>query len=252
MRDVVTVTGESAETVTRGFAGRILKRWAGKTKVAEKPSITLRARTRAAVLSDASQGKVRYTTVNTGRKGREPGIVWHRTRKGKFQVAGQIVAESAFVPSWLHYSNSDWEMIKTTATKYAYELRRGLAAGLKAAGLSRQSVVQIADTIGIDLSKVPGQGISLAGIAKARAAIASNGNHYQNGTGKAQWISQKFIIEMINNFPLGKKAGMDVVLAGVISSEIKYYERNMAEGVFLAQSRVAKAYPFLNVQKTSA
>ena len=252
MRDIVTVTGQSAETVTRGFAGRILKRWAGRTKVAHPDSVLLRARTMAAVLSDASQGKARYTTVNTGRKGREPGIVWFRTRHGNFQVAGQIVAESAFVPSWLHYTNSDWQDIKTTATKYAYNLRREIALGLKAVGLSRQSVIQIADALGIDLLKVPGQGVSASGIAKARQSLGGGMKHYVNGTGKAQWIAQKFIVEMVNNYPLGKKSGMDVVLAGVISGEIKYYERNMAEGVFLGHERVARAYPFLKVAKAAA
>lgn len=249
MRDVVTVTGQSAETVTRGFAGRILKRWAGKTKVATKNNVISRARTFAAVQSDASQGKERRTTINTGRKGREVGVVWYRTPRKRFQVAGQIVNDNAFVPAWMHFKNAAWNDINYTATQYVVNVRRAIAAGLKAVGLSRQSVIQIADALGIDLVRVPGQGVSAAGIAKARAAIASNGRHYVNGTGSAQWKAQRFLIEMINNFPLGTKMGMDAVLAGVIAGEIKYYERNMAEGVFLSHAKVAKAYPFLRVSK---
>jgi hypothetical protein len=256
MRDVVAVTGASAEEVTRGFAGRILKRWAGKTKVVTEANIIRRARARTAHklnLSKANQNDASIT-INNGARGGQVGEVWHRTANNKYQQAGMIVGSGyafAFVPAWKHWKTAQWSAINHLAGNYARLLGGRIFDGIRSINLGRQSVVQIAKAIGIDLTKVPGQGVSAAGIAKANAAVASNGQVYVNGTGKAHWNANRFFVEMVNNYPKGVNTGMDTVLAGVIANEIKYYERNMAEGVFLAHERVARAYPFLKVAKAA-
>lgn len=251
MRTIVAVTGASAEEVTRGFAGRVLKKWAGKTKVIPEKIIVWRSRTRAAQVAGVYKPRIHGITVNTGRRGGDSGVVWYRTRKDKWQVAGHIVRDAttsaSFVPAWLHFKTSEWGDINQAAGNYATQLQRILAHSLKAVGLARQSVIQIADALGINLSAVPGAGISTSGIVKARAAIASNGQRYVNGTGRAQWQAQRFFVELNNHYPPGVRIGMDATLAAVIGAEVKYYERNLANGVFLAHERVARAYPFLRV-----
>lgn len=253
MRSIVAATGASAEDVTRGFAGRVLKKWAGKTKVVTEQNILRRARARTAKglsLSRAGDNSAGIT-INNGARGGYTGEVWRRTSSNprKFQQAGLIIGNSTFgfVPSWKHWKTSVWSDISHTALTYAHKLSERYRAGLQSIHLSRQSVIQIADALGIDLLKVPGQGIGAQGIAKARAALASSGKHYINGTGRSVASARGFMVELVNNYPKGTATGMDYVLAGVIGAEIKYYERNLANGIFLSHERVARAYPFLKV-----
>lgn len=267
MRTLAAATGRSGEEITRAFAGRLLKRWAGLTKVTTAEQIERRARARSAKALSVSSADANPAalTVNTGARGGFRGEVWVKTssysgaaerkaRKaagysagGRFRQAGIIAGENyfSFVPSWYHWRAGDWARINFLGAEYAARLSRYLPAAMQSAGLARQSVVQIAQSLGIDLTRVPGQGVSAAGVRKALAALASNGQKYVNGFGASFSSAQRFFMELVNSYPKNQKMGMDATLAGVIANEVKYFEKNLEKGVFLSAANTARAYPFL-------
>lgn len=250
MHVIAQASGVAAEEVLKNEAGVILKQWAGRTKVATEKKALIRARTRAATGAGVSKhGSVYYgTTINTGRKGGTPGVIWFRTRRKKYQQAGMVRDDGSYKFSWLHYAKEGWEDIKYKTELYAKALAIQMKYAKKTIGLGRQSVVQIADRLGINLNKVRGGGnLSARGIQKARDALASNGYRYSNGSGAEYKQGSRYFIELLNNYPRNQKIGMDATLAGVIAGRVKYFENNMERGVFLAQAKTAAAYPWLKV-----
>lgn len=250
MHVIAQASGRAAEDVLKAETGIILKQWAARTKVATEKKALIRARTRAATGAGVSKhGSVFYgTTVNTGRRGGTPGVVWFRTRRKKYQQAGFVRDDGTYKFSWLHYAREGWEDIKYKTETYAKALAIQMKYAKRTIGLGRQSVVQIADRLGIDLNKVKGGGnLSARAIQKARDALASTGYRYTNGTGAEYRQGSRYFIELLNTYPRNTKTGMDATLAGVISGRVKYFENNMERGVFLAQSRVAQKYPWLQV-----
>lgn len=228
----------------RAEAGSILKQWAGKTKVATEQSMRLRVRSRAL----RSVGLVNMqagndVTINSGIRGEE-GRVWFKTRREKYQLAAVISIETGQVAFQnLHFRPDDWSKIVSSINAYRAEYPKQRAAAVASAGLARQSVIQIADDLGIDLNEVEGGGISAAGIAKARAAIASNGQSYKNGSGNQGGNEVKFYVELICNLPYGIKIGMDSTLAFVLQNRAKYIEKSYQKGAFDSMSRATRAFP---------
>src|SRR5690606_7898240 len=123
---------------------------------------------------------------------------------------------------------------------YGAALKVMLPRALQSVGLSRQSVVQIADALGIDLTAVKGQGISPAGIAKARAAIASNGRSYRNGTGVQAGDPIRYHVTLINRLPYGRRTGMDRTLAFVVAGRAKHIEIAYRKGAFGSMATVRR------------
>lgn len=258
-RKLRALEGFDQQAILLAEAGVILKTWAGRTKVAKAETVNLFARYRAGkrAFGATSAGKNEYgITVNTGRRGGEPGLVWFRTdgttrmtAKGKqagkpFQLAGHISDSGVFSPSWLHYRKSDFDKINQGAHRYGQELKKILPASLKAVGLARQAVVQIADDLGIDLSRVKGGGgLSDAAIAKARAAMASNGSQYKNGSGSEGGDDTKAFVQLLSRYPLGSKIGMDLTLLAVVAGRAKYIETAYQKGAFDSLNRTMKAFP---------
>lgn len=138
----------------------------------------------------------------------------------------------------------------TSYFKHAYKLL--VRKAKQSAGLSRQSVIQIADQLGIDLARVPGMGVSAAGIAKARSAVASNGKQYQNGYGVVSDSAKSFYLTLINRYPKGGAVGMDRTLQTVIRRRLKYFRQNLKTGALRSAESAAKAYPYLKILKDAA
>ena len=63
MRTLAAATGRSGEEITRAFAGRLLKRWAGATKVTTAAQIERRARARA---KSAPRSGARFAGASVG------------------------------------------------------------------------------------------------------------------------------------------------------------------------------------------
>lgn len=229
----------------RAEAGSILKQWAGRTKVATQEKTDRRSR-RALLkkyrLTGGSDG--RDVSINVGMRGAVPGRVWFKTKNDKYSLAGYIPPNGG-TARWMHrhFKEKDWNKILWGSLKFIDNIVRYLARGRASTALSRQSVVQIADALGINLANVAGQGISPAGVAKARAAIASTGKYHYNGAGYQGGSKIYAYVDLINRLPYGMKIGMDRTLAWVLAGRAKFIETAYAKGAFNSMSGVARSFP---------
>jgi hypothetical protein len=251
----------AGEQVLRGEAGIILKACAGATKVATAAQTTKRARLR--YLRDqqltGKNSMVPVTVTAGAKRGTVYGRVHLRTSTGYWRRTHDAVFRPvAGMPSSRkkrgdHYSDHDWLLLQSTIATVRAGIGPAVAAGRKTIGLARQSWVQIADSLGIRLENVKGGRtfaggtISAAGIAKARAAIASNGNSYVNGLSRTERSQKNIILTLINRYPRNRKAKMDVTLAKVLLGRVSFFEKNLRLGVFRSIADTARAYPYLRV-----
>lgn len=243
LRQMARLTGFSPRDVLRAEAGSILKTWAGRTKVASADRIASRERLRVIRELGYTRAPERGdVTVNAGLRGPH-GRVWIRshTNSRKF-VLGRSenfgAVGTKFGPKFRANLNDGEADVQAT-------LRRRIPAAKRAAGLARQSVIQIADALRIDLTRVPGQGVSAAGIAKARAALASSGRAYRNGTGSQGGDDVRAYVQLFNTLPYNQRIGMDRTLLSVLAGRAAYFRRNYQEGVFKSLKDTARAYPGL-------
>lgn len=257
MKDIARLTGFSEKDVTKGEAGAILKTWAGRTKVAQTDKIDLRSRRR--VLHDLNltqASAVGDITVNVGTRA-TAGLVWVKAAglKGKgrpFRLAGvQGFTGSPFTASNRHWKSQDWTDIQSATQNSQVGLKRAMPLARQSVGLSRQSIIQIADKAGIDLSIIPGGGISPSQVSKARGATASNGRNYQNGTAQQQEETGKYSITLINTLPYLDKIGMPRTLAGVIAGRVGLYKRTFTDGAYKGIQSSARNYPWMRVNLTT-
>jgi hypothetical protein len=258
LRRLADLTGFDQRAVLLGEAGIILKTCAGRTNVVTAEKVALR--TWARVLGKHGLELSQSTgpgsiTVNSGvRATARPGWMWYRTKstrrtRGVYQLVGKFNANAtSFDYRHIHFSAPVWRDIQETVADVSYQLARHLPAARRAVGISRQSWVQAADALGIRLEDVQGGGpLSAAGIAKARAAIASSGRAYQNGTGRVHSTGPRTVVSAINRLPMGGKLGFDRMLQSVVGGRARYFHENYARGVFNSTKTMARAYPWLRV-----
>jgi hypothetical protein len=261
LRALARAVPVGSKQILRAEAGVVLKTWAGRTKVATKP--TADRRTWSHILqtlqlsgNDRTGRAATAITVNSGIRGAF-GRVWVRTRRDadnpkadRYRLAGTISPTGqSFSPENYRWKAIDWAAITAVVSSVADQSRRKLPKGRASIGLARQSVVQIADDLGISLETVRGGGaLSPAAIGKARRAMAVTGRTYRNGHGReAERSARDFFIELVCTFPAGTQIGMDRVLAGVLVGRTRYFEQNVAKGTFTTLARVARAYPNLRI-----
>lgn len=259
------MSGFDHKEVLRAEAGSILKQWAGRTKVTTVTHADRASRLHAVRSlgytgkGQSGQGKGEIT-VNAGFKAAPFGRVWIRVRNGSGRnnwllARGQNFSNTTGGPGVFdiyrnrknpHPTTNHWisEVIDAQVNVQS-KLPESIKKGRRAVALSRQSVVQIADSLNIDLGRVPGGGLSGAGLAKARAAMATTGLSYRNGTSAQGGNEVRAYIDLINRLPYGVKIGMDRILIGVISGRAKYIEKSYAHGAFNSFSRVQKSFPGL-------
>ena len=259
-RRLRALTGFDTKAVLRAEAGSILKAWAATVKVKTEEMVERSARTsigkRMGIISGGGNNPYGIT-VNTGAQKLDTrGNVWFRTRNKKFQLVGHITSGGSFITEHKHYRPQDWARIKSGSEQYASQLKVRLPMIKKSAGLGRQSVIQIADSLGIDLLQVEGGRLSASAIAKARAAIASTGNNYVNGKGTQGGDDNSAYVELLNTLPFNTKAhttegkGMDTALLRVIAGRANFIKKSYEKGAFDSMAKTMKAFP--NVFKESA
>jgi hypothetical protein len=248
-------SGRDLRKVILAETGSILKACAGDTKVGTQKSAEKRATARA-LHSITFNGKAAATsgfmTVNSGARGGTPGWMWHRTKRGKFQTAGLMNLRNGN-RRWanIHFRDDDWQAMVAAADKAKAKLLDLVPAAKRSLGLARQSWVQIADDLGIALEAVPGGRISAQGIAKARAALASNGLAYANGEAREYGEARAFFVELVNRLPYGRKIALDRILVKNINARVRFFEQNLARGVFDRLHTFARAYPGLEVRRAA-
>lgn len=257
LQELQRVTGKPLRQVLRAEAGSILKTWAGRTKVGTAAN----ARRRATVQA-ARKGKLTRAenpgdvSVNVGVRA-APRLVWVRSpanRRGggrPFRLAGGMGDDYRSLTAMRYrWTDAQWAKVSQAVDHMRNAVPFFTKRALKSVGLARQSVVQIADSLGIRLESVPGGGVSAAGIAKARAAIAATafGRKYENGTGRQYDRAEQFFIELVNRLPYGYKIGMDRTLAAVVNGRARFFRENLKRGVFDQLRTVAQKYPGLFIR----
>jgi hypothetical protein len=234
--------------VLRAEAGVILKTWAGRVKVSTEAKAERRMRSGIAWkmgIQSAGGSNPYGITVNDASRGGGLGMVWFRTKKNKWQTPGTIYSGGHFSQNHLHFKADDWARIEAGAVTYGKMLAERRPKVMASLGLSRQSVIQIAEDLGIDLMSVKGGKLSAAGYAKGKAAMASNGAQYKNGSGFQGGNDVKCYIDLLNHLPYNRKIGMDSQLLSIVSSRAKYIEQSYQKGAFDSMKKTAAAFPNL-------
>lgn len=221
-----------------------LKMWVANVPQASEATAAMRGRSRTAGELELQRGIV---TVNTGRRNGQPGRLWQRTKNGKYILAGMIGANGAINWSNRHFKESDWRRLLSNAEAYSELMPAAVAAGKKAVGLARQSVIQIADVLGLSLN-VPGPGLSPDQIEKAREARSSDGKLYENGTGARERSEGKYAIELIDRYSRISQSGIDSALARVVENRLSFNRSELERVLASAANRVTKANPILEVK----
>lgn len=268
-RRLGSLSGFEPAQVLRAEAGVILKTWAGRTKVATVPQADRRTRLRTIRTLGLTRGNERgAVTVNAGFRPAPFGRVWIRVREGAgrknwilakgpnftapsgpatFTLQGRALYNPKNRGDTDRSTSMQWmESVNSAQRAVEYNLKRAIPRGRRAIGLARQSVVQIADSLGIDLLRVEGGGtLSGAGLAKARSALASSGKAHRNGFGRSGGGQLQPYIDLFNHLPYGTAIGMDRTLLGVLAGRVKFFERSYAKGAFNFQRTAVRAYPNL-------
>ncbi len=228
-----------------GEGGVILKLWAGNVAIPNVNAVERRARNRVLKNEGLTQGKI---TINSGVRGEE-GRVWIRAKNGKYRLAGMVAHNAgSFSPENLHFSPDQWADQQSATGRYQGKAGM-IAMARRTIGLARQSIIQIADTVGIALERVVGGGIGAGGVAQARGAVASDGKVYQNGTGTRQKTATSFALEFVNTYPKIQQAHVDTALINALGSRQAFHSRNFEAGVFKSVEKTARAYPYIEVKR---
>lgn len=244
-RAISDAVGASFEKWAMGEMGVVLREWTSHIPETTPAAARLRSRGRATKEIGVHSLKAWSTTVNTGRKGGKVGLAWFRTRRGKFQPVGVISDEGEFDASHLHYKSQDAMKISMALNSYAGLLPRVIEAGQQAIGLARNSVIQIADSLGIALEQVRGHGS--IDFSRARAARPSNGQFYQNGYGIKAGKDDNFSVEAVNTYSRIAESKVDVALDEVLSNRFAYHMQNLQAALAKDARAIASAYPYVSV-----
>ena len=276
-RRLARMSGFDHRTVLRAEAGSILKTWAGRVKVRTEAAVDRSSRLHAvSSLGYTGKGRVKArgdVTVNAGYRPAPFGRVWIKVREGNsrknwllamgdnFTEPGNaVVGPKGVIKGRSRIVNGTFNKYRanqsgTTAkwvanvndavTDVQAKLPQSVEKGRRSVGLSRQAVLQIADSLGIDLLAVPGGGLNAAGWVKARAALATTGKAYRNGTSGSGGSEVKAYVDLICRLPYGVAIGMDRALVGVVAGRAKFIERSYAQGAFNTQRNILRAFPGL-------
>ena len=233
----------------------ILKAWAGLigAQTPEEAQLTARIRVlRGLGLTNGS------STINAGLKGKE-GLVYVRT-KTKYKTKGGKMARGYTLVGELgpnagnftgregrRVGNDQWAMTQQAVQRY--QGKKGvLDIAKRTVGLARQSIIQIADALGLSLDRANGPGLSGADVARARNAVASNGQTYQNGLGIRTQTADSFSIEMINRYPKLREAKLDTALAVAVGQRINQAARTLGPTVWQEVEKEAASIPYVTTR----
>lgn len=252
IRELARVTGKTLPEVLRHEAGHILKFCVLNTKVAKPAMLTDRAWTRTKQFA-FGKGRVNdfgLTMLTGNRKPDSRGVVLKYWGPGRWMRAGEVAPNGrSFVTLEERGGRAIPHDVQVDAADAMADVVANFGGILKrtkqSAGLARQSWVQIADSIGIDLSQVKGGRSAAAAVAKARKAIAFNGRAYQNGTGSDTVAQGNHVITLINMLPYASGAKLDRTLQRAISGRAGYFKNNLRHRVFEDFRTIAAKYPGL-------
>lgn len=244
LKKMAELTDLPLKQVVRAEAGSILKTCVAYTGVADAEKVPGRARKKliaelelntgdvvisSGVRSSAVAGQI--VAISTGPRS-------HRKRRVAYGPGDPVGA-----PANIHWRRSDWTDIQEAKFDYVRRVVQAVRSAIKAIGLSRQSWIQIADSLHIRLEDVPGGKPSAAAIGKARAAMASDGKAHTNGRSREAEMTDQYFVDLINGYPAQEKVGMPRVLLTAIRNRQKHFEMTLNKGVFDSFQSVAQQFP---------
>ncbi len=244
-RAISAAVGVGFEMWAMGEAAVVCKQWAGHIPEAMPDAARLRSRGRARNKAGVGSLDKFSVTANTGRFGGQIGLLWFRTRRGKFIKAGEVSDSGAVSQPRRRFTESDWTKVVSAQSAFSALLPKAIEAGQRAIGLARQSVLQIADSLGLNLETAAGGGG--ADFSRARAARASDGREYINGFGYKFGQGDKFTVTLVDIYPYIQEAGIDQALELVVAQRMAYHEVNLALALKKDLRAVEQAYPYLQI-----
>lgn len=137
------------------------------------------------------------------------------------RVHGKLLYSLAY-----KYPDELWAAIQHNRTA-------SLKAKLKARGLAKQAIAQIANQLGLEMRR-PGY------VDKAKP---STGRTYRNTTTRRVSTAARYGIAFENRQPTAVKLGGQRILQRAIDGRVKYFERNLAKHVFDNAAQIARRYP---------
>ncbi len=241
--------GFNHQVVLRAEMGSILSAWAARTPaVSNDEAIQRGSRLRALrqiKLTQFGAGQ-NAITINAGvRKGARNGVVWIRGKNGKPHFAGvaNVIAGTVALSGNRRANTPSGTAITSRAAQVSSEYPKSYKEVYGSVGIARQSVVQIAESLGIDLAQVQGGGIGMRDLARAKGAVAANQKFYQNGIGSQGGDGVAAFIQGTNTLPYNNRIGMDRVLASVMMGRAKFIEQSYQKGAFASIANTARAFP---------
>lgn len=233
--------GFDKRKVVLAEAGSILKKCAALTKVAPIEKVDRGAKLRALKsLKLTGGGEI---SINAGIRGTF-GRVFIRKKPGSIGGAKyRRTHEPEFSPLNQHYKDEQWARLQLAIAQAKTTVATATKDARSSAGLARQSWVMIATSLGIDLTRVPGGGISNKTIREAAAARARGNKLYENGLSREEQTQERYFVTLINRLPYGRKLRLDSTLQAAIAGRVSYITANMARGAFDSIDSVIKKFP---------
>jgi hypothetical protein len=247
---IATSVGTTFENWAMGEAAIICKQWMAHTPIADPAKVLLGSRSRATRKARISTLTAFNMTANTGRRGGKIGRIWRRTANGKFQIVGDVDDAGAFSPENKHYNGRTWSAINRNASNYGSILPGIIKASQGAIGLARQSILQIADSLGMAMDAAGGGGVSFNNeeLGKIRSAKASDGRFHLNGYSIKSKSNNNFSVTLVNRYPRIQESRIDVALEEVVNQRMAYQESTL--GLLMEQDakKLQQAYPYLSIK----
>lgn len=230
MRELSRISGKDFADVIRHEAVSVLKRAALWEKIANIQDI-----------KKAVQAKFRYGWGEEGRTWRvlispNNDAIWvmDLISGKKYPVTSQKAVRTKLPDSaWANYS----ALASDRAFLQSGEERKRIGAR----GLARQSWVQIADAIGVDIESVPPGGSAQS--ALARRAIAVNGRSYLNGRAIQEAAQDAFLLTLVNESPIVIKRDGAGRMQRAIDARTTAFNIALRKGVFQNVKARAQRYP---------
>lgn len=253
--EIVRAVGTTFEEFAEGESGLILKAWAGLIRASSEAEAEVRGRNR--VLSKLGLTGGRDVTINAGLKGPE-GIVFVKStrmykRNGggkgyRFYQIGKIGHNAGqFTPHTQRVADQQWAEAQQAIQ--SFQAQAGvIAIARRTVGLARQSVIQIGDSLGIMIDRISGAGLSGSDVVKARNAVASDGQTYQNGYGVRTKSGTQFSIELVNQYPNLREAKVDIALAQAVGGRVQVMTKILMSKFRPSLDRVARQLPYLQIR----
>lgn len=243
MVDLQRVTGQTMKQVLRSETGEILAECVRKTKVAKKDVV--QRKEQLGVVKEEGYTQARNkgdVSINSGWRRNAPyGRVWLRVRpsagrKGFILARGPDFSAPSGTAT-LRGSGQWVTDVASAASSVLSKFPAAIARGFANIGLGRQSWIQMAESLRLNIS----------GLIAGEDAMAARAK-YQNGRGEERQGNGTYAITLINTLPYCRRAKLDAIMARAINGRATKFLSAVKQGVFQDAKKLAAKYPGLEAR----